>query len=161
MILVHQDPEKREYVVSPDAVWQAEIEPTALVWDETAAMRDLAFFDVGKDFASVVVDTQGTRGATKSFMIKVSQQFEDGDRPRVARAPYRRTDPDNLRECKLPARGRSGIPGKFPFVAPPHSALTPRWTAGFQPRSHGWITESNLAHQPRHDLLFALVAGND
>jgi hypothetical protein len=37
VILVHQDPEKRKYVDSPDVVSQAEIEPTALVWDETAA----------------------------------------------------------------------------------------------------------------------------
>ena len=85
-----------EYVVTPDEVWEANVEATPLAQDEVVASPDLAL-DVGQSLSPLVIKAQRPRRAGKSFTVKVPQQFVDGRRPWATYAPNCLTDPDDPR----------------------------------------------------------------
>jgi hypothetical protein len=67
-----------------------------LVGDKTTTLPDLSL-DVGQDFPPLIVKTQCTRRAGKSFTLNVLQQIEDSGRPGASTAPNCPTDSNDRR----------------------------------------------------------------
>lgn len=79
-----------EDAVAPDIIRETEIEATAFIGKEAFAVADVTV-DIGKDFPSLVIEAERTRGPIISLALDAAAGRERPETTHVRRAaPFRR-----------------------------------------------------------------------